>query len=196
MVVLASDHQNFVECQGSSNQKAISWVQPRRLHLLALQDSGAHLSCKFPLMQGVEPELGSSRSREIVETFFKHMISTHRNGAALTEGMMGKGLGVDWYRQQVTCAILLCPHRSPWVPSSTHDVSNIVAKEINVFRVGPDVQWHLSSPRIACVTAWLQNVTPHMANVNGLFSKAACWSRQNVCLESKDLGSNLDSNTY
>lgn len=39
----------------------------------------------------------------VVETFFKHMVPTHRNGAALMEGMMGRGLQVE-FRQQATCA--------------------------------------------------------------------------------------------
>lgn len=39
-------------------------------------------------MQGVEPKAGVSERTEVVETLFKQTIPTHRNGAALVEGMV------------------------------------------------------------------------------------------------------------
>lgn len=169
---------------------------------LTLEAPGAHLVCEFPLMQGVEPKAGVSERTEVVETLFKQTIPTHRNGAALVEGMVVEawrmGAGSRW----PVPILLLCLQWSPWDPSSRHDLRTTVAKEITVFRAGLDDQWHLSRPRIACLTGWLQNATPHMA-IRALwwmwmdFSKRQHGDLDRTwALASEDLAPSLDSDAH
>lgn len=178
----------------------MSWSLPGHPHLLSSGRPWSPPNLWVSSHGNVEPEAGSSERTEVVETFFKHGILTHGNGAALIEGMVERGLGAEC-RQQVTCAhpiLLFCPHSSPCEATfSGHHLSTTVTKEINVFWVGQHRQGHPS--RTACLITWLQ--MPHHT-WQSEFSGEWRWTSlkgdvdRRRALESEDLGSSLDSDTY